>query len=113
MNNNLPHVLQALTKTQVLKGAVMSGACGLVLFILGLAAIVSIGALGTISGTGMWAIAIGLGCVLLMIPSALLLGIGIQYLRLSIVSVYSLIVGKPVYGSTVVVDVSRNCPDSK
>jgi len=53
------------------------------------------------------------GCIFLMIPSALTLGIGIQCLTLSVTGIYSLIAGKPVYGFTVVVDFRRNCPDSK
>jgi cupin 2 domain-containing protein len=109
-----PHNPTPLTKTEVVIGAVKSGIIGLALFVIGLAAIVSVGVFGTTGGTGIgfdpstgariWAVAIGVGCILLMLPSVLLLGIGIQHLRLSIVGGYSLIVGKPVYGFTVDVD---------
>jgi hypothetical protein len=104
VKNNL---LQSLTKKEVLKGTVKSLAIGLVLFVLGLGGIVALGVLGAKSGTGNWAIVIGIGSVLLMIPSALLLGIGFQCLRLSMVGIYSLLVSKPVFGFTVVVDFRR------
>jgi hypothetical protein len=106
-----------LATTEVVKGAVKSGFIGLVLSVLGLAGRGSVGVFGSMRGTGIeaippagagiWAVAIGFGSILLMLPSALLLGIGIQHLRLSIVGIYSLIVGKPAYGFSVVVDIRR------
>ena len=111
-DSHLPHVQQQLTKTEVAKAAVTNGIIGLGLFVLGLAAIVSIGELGTLSGTGILAVFIGLGCFLLMLPSVLLLGVGILHLSLSIVVLYSLIVGKPLYRFTLGIDLRRNCPDS-
>jgi len=42
-----------------------------------------------------------------MFSATLLLGIGIQHLRLSLVGIYSLIVGKQVYGFSVVVDTRK------
>lgn len=97
LSNNPAQAPRILSSKEVLKGALTSGLVGLGLLILGLAAIVSVGVWGAASGTGSWAIAIGLCGVLLMLPSALVLGIGIQCVRLSMVGFYSLIVGKPVY----------------
>lgn len=111
-NDNLTHVPQRLSKTEAVKGAVTSGIIGLGLFVLGLAAIVSIGLLGTFSGTGILAVVIGLGCVLLMLPSVLLVGVGVLHLSLSMVILYRLIVGKPVYAFTVGINFRPNCPDS-
>jgi len=60
----------------------------------------------SMSGIEIWA-GVHFGSILLMLPSALLLGIGIQHLRLSFVGLYSLIVGRPVYGFNVMVDTRR------
>ncbi len=108
-DNNLLNVSRELSKSEVMKGTVVSGIIGLGLSILGLAAIVSIGTFGTWSGPGISGVVIGLGCIVLMLPSALLLGTGILFLRLSIAGLYALIVGKPVY---VFSHFRRNCPDS-
>ncbi|WP_052561858.1 hypothetical protein [Gemmata sp. SH-PL17] len=58
-----------------------------------------LGLLGTMSGEGNLAAAIGVGCVLLMLPSAVIFGLGVACLNFSAVSAYSLLVGKPVYGT--------------
>jgi hypothetical protein len=105
--------LRPLRKKEVAKGAILSGIFGLGLFALGLTAMILIGLMGTMSGgAGVWAVVIGLGCVFLMFPSAVILGIGILLLNLSATGMYSLIVGKPVYGITTVVDFRPKCPDS-
>jgi hypothetical protein len=96
-----------LTTTAAAKGAVKSGFIGLGLSALGLAGIGSVGVFGSMRGTGIWAVPIHFGSILLMFSAALLLGIGIQHLRLSFVGLYSLIVGRPVYGFDVMVDTRK------
>jgi hypothetical protein len=102
-------VVRQLTKKEVAKTAATSGIIGIVLFTLGLAALVAIGVLGSMREGRFQAIAIVLGSFVLLLPSAVILGSGICLLNLSVINLYALLVGKPVYG----VDYRRDDRDSE
>ena len=99
LNNDASATRKRLTNREVVQAATTTGIIGFGLFTVGLAGVVLLGLLGTMSGEGKLAAAIGVGCVLLMLPSAVILGLGVACLNFSVASAYSLLVGKPVYGT--------------
>lgn len=99
LNNDATETRKRLTNREVVQAATTTGIIGLGLFTVGLAGVVLLGLLGTMSGEGNPAAAIGVGCVLLMLPSAVILGLGVACLNFSAACAYSLLVGKPVYST--------------
>jgi hypothetical protein len=97
LNNGASETRKRLTNREVVQAATTAGIIGFGLSTVGLAGVVLLGLLGTMSGEGNLAAAIGVGCVLLMLPSAVVLGLGVACLNFSAASAYSLLVGKPVY----------------
>ncbi len=84
IGDDTPPTRPPLTPRQVLTTTAATGAIGLGFLSLGLAGIVSAGMLGANSGSGIRAMVIGLGCVILMILSALALGLGVLCLLFSV-----------------------------
>ena len=95
--NDASETRKRLTNREVVQAATTAGLIGFGLFTVGSAGVVLLGLLGTMSGDGIPAAAIGVGCVLLMIPSAVILGLGVACLNFSAAYTYSLLVGKSVY----------------
>lgn len=99
INSDASETRKRLTNREVVQAAATAGVAGFALFTIGLAGVVLLGLLGTMSGEGNPAAAIGVGCVLLVLPSAVILGLGVVCLNVSAAYAYSLLVGKPVYGT--------------
>ncbi len=97
--NNDAETRKRLTNKEVAKAATITGVIGLGLLTVGLGAVVLLGLLGTMSEEGRPAVAIGVECILLMLPSATILGLGVVCLNFSAVCAYSLLIGKPVYSA--------------
>lgn len=95
LDNDASETRKRLTNREVVQAATTTGIIGFGLFTVGLAGVVLLGLLGTMSGEGNPAAAIGVGCVLLMLPSAVILGLGVACLNCSAAYAYSLLVGKP------------------